>query len=349
MSLSSLDNLRLTSDLAEICRQSSDDFHSFLRCGQFIPTDDYGKMALLGFSDKGFARAFNVFRCKSPYLCVDCSRRLAGLRGVALADYLGGLMVDGLSCYFLTLTVRHSIDDTLQCSINRLQANWKRLTNSKAWSDAKKLGMQYVRFFEVVRSDNTGWHPHFHIILYSKSVDLSVSLDSLIDVWCRKNAGVSGQNLQRIVGSEVGFYASKVLPAFEVSGGTFKRGRRGSKSFWELVASGDVDNVLEFVRVMKGKRQFTRSCDFDFLESYDVETLDDVIEQVGLCVCVIDTTQPFDWNFLTNSFNDFVSGVIDGDFLFLHERCCADLFIAWLEGSDFSDILDVRGYHDFHN
>ncbi len=68
----------------------------------------------------------------------------------------------------VTLTVSHSSDDELAVVLGHLDAGWAGSQRGSArGADRRRLGIRgHLRITEIVHQDASGWHPHFHVLLF---------------------------------------------------------------------------------------------------------------------------------------------------------------------------------------
>ena len=68
----------------------------------------------------------------------------------------------------VTLTVSHSSDDELAVVLGHLDAGWVGSQRGSArGADRQRFGIRgHLRITEIVHQDASGWHPHFHVLLF---------------------------------------------------------------------------------------------------------------------------------------------------------------------------------------
>lgn len=67
---------------------------------------------------------------------------------------------DDVRPLFVTLTIRHSLEDRLKDSIKHFKSSWMRLKRTKFWKDRVACGLWAM---ETPWNPATGWHCHFHL------------------------------------------------------------------------------------------------------------------------------------------------------------------------------------------
>ncbi len=118
-----------------------------------------------------------VLACGSIWVCPVCAAKISARRAGEIALACAVLRSRGFEISLATFTVRHSENEPLGDVSKRLFAVWKNLTTSQTrrnvWTSSQVQGT--VRALEVT-SGFSGWHPHFHVVFFSKS------LESLFDL-----------------------------------------------------------------------------------------------------------------------------------------------------------------------
>lgn len=224
--------------------------------------------------------------CGSVWACPRCSARIMAVRRLELGVLIAEAADQGLTVAFGTVTLRHRKGQSLSMLWDAVTKGYRGVTNAtKVKRLRKALGrVGYVRAFEVTYGGN-GWHPHIHTLqLFEKGVTQD-QLDELRDaefaVWKRQavNRGLGAPmkkryELRKVADANVqfsdyfakGVYDPSVPRAsksvgFEMTGSMTKKGRKGSRSPWQVLEdfgqSGDLDDwdVWEqYEQASKGKR-----------------------------------------------------------------------------------------------
>jgi hypothetical protein len=101
---------------------------------------------------------------------------------------------------FATFTARHERSDSLSDLISGAKEAWGRMTSGRAWHGWRsEYGIEYVMALEITRTEQNGWHVHFHAVLISDNPsDLGESHAWLHDAWCN---GVGSKMGPKHVGS----------------------------------------------------------------------------------------------------------------------------------------------------
>jgi hypothetical protein len=178
----------------------------------------------------------------------------------------------GRKAFFLTLTMRHGKTDRLKKTSSRLVDAWRMSTQGRGnWK--KSCGVTgYLRAIEVTWTESNGWHPHFHVIIWTDgSVSQREIERQITDRWLHCVAACGGSAIEkrgvdlREIGcgqeASVGDYLGKMGLYFT---GLDKVSSSGGYSQWGLAAAaaecsskGDAPVRMwrEFVSATKGMRQ----------------------------------------------------------------------------------------------
>lgn len=213
---------------------------NYCKCG-IIPVSAFVSV----FRHSEFRRAsFNgVVTCANPFLCPVCAPRIMGRRSSEIKQAVHQWLSESEenTCYLLTLTFRHSINDSLRSMFSNmkmaLKSFWSDRSIKAMFSDAGRIGR--VTAFEITFSSVSGWHPHEHILIFCKKFNFDHSV--LNERW--KNAlkrsklsGLSGIALDLIEARSCDKYLQKISAEMALS--NCKQGRgSGSFSPFQLLAA----------------------------------------------------------------------------------------------------------------
>lgn len=121
--------------------------------------------------------------CGRVWPCPICAAKITERRRIELqaAD------VRGLSYFMVTITLQHSAKDDLKTLSDDLGSAWRKVTAGRGWQRIKKMFkiVGSVTGREVTYGIKNGWHPHLHILYYSKmslkKIRVSVIRDHISD------------------------------------------------------------------------------------------------------------------------------------------------------------------------
>lgn len=216
-----------------------------------------------------------LMRCGSVWSCPDCASIISEFRRKELKEAFDSALLQGLSISMMTLTVPHYAKDSLENVLKDIQISLRTMKNRKHFKDfAKKVGLVgNIRALEVTYGKN-GWHPHFHILLFTEK-NIDAELDEfkkyLLSHWQAAcvSTGLPCPNehgLDLVNGTWAASYVSKWGIAEEMTKGHLKNGvKEGHVSpfgLLDLYAEGDKsagERFKEYAKVFKGRRQLVWS------------------------------------------------------------------------------------------
>jgi len=217
-----------------------------------------------------------LMHCGSVWCCPECASIITEYRRSELKLACQNALAQGLSISMLTLTVPHYAKNHLEDVLNGIGSALRKLKNRKAF---KKLALEIglvgnIRTLEVTYGEN-GWHPHFHILLFTKSEFSEQELISiqktLLSQW--QSASVSSglpvpnnHGLDLVNGASAAAYVTKWGIEEEMTKGHLKQGIKDGHvspfGLLDLYDQGDENagrRFQEFAKVFKGKRQLVWS------------------------------------------------------------------------------------------
>jgi len=231
--------------------------------------------------------------CKSlscPVCCGFMRERVAE----KLADASRRWDDAGYAALYAVMTVSHGVSDQLKDTFESEAAAWRRITSTRRWKELREdTGVELVRTTELTHGAN-GWHPHQNLYLIAKTTDeatLAVKVIPVLrDLWqreCQRRglgrlSAEHGVRVDIVQSSQsVAEYIIKDLGVGrEMVRGDVKRGRGGSRTFFEIVADyrensdpADLALIHEYVLVTRGRRMLSYSRGFKRLMS-DVTGVD---------------------------------------------------------------------------
>ena len=146
----------------------------------------------------GPARFTGVQSCASVHSCAHCGAIIRGRRAVEVQDASKWWEnTQGGSFLFLTLTVRHKAEDSLERTADALTAAFTSMIKGAPWRRfSRRHGVRhFIKSQEVTLGWANGWHAHLHVLLF---VDLHGAARDLAqdarDAWqaVRENPTVKG-------------------------------------------------------------------------------------------------------------------------------------------------------------
>jgi hypothetical protein len=217
-----------------------------------------------------------LMHCGSVWICPVCASIITEFRRQELKQAHISALAQGLSILMLTLTVPHYAKDSLEDVLEGEKKALRKFKNSKAYKKIMEgIGLVgNIRTLEVTYGVN-GWHPHFHILQFTRSElsdqELSSLSEILLSLWQKAcvSSGLPCPNnhgLDLVNGTWASAYVSKWGMEEEMTKGHLKQGvKEGHVSPFGLLdqyAEGDKNagrKFQEFAKVFKGKRQLVWS------------------------------------------------------------------------------------------
>ena len=243
-----------------------------------IPGQGLAPIEIHKGASNGKAFYHGLMACGSVWTCPVCAAKIAERRRLELKQAIDAAKVKGFGVHFVTLTVPHGVGDDLHQLLANLSASLKRLSQDQHFRRIKKrLGIHiegFIRAQEVTYGQN-GWHPHFHMIVFTpdRSLSCSVLQQAYSEGWrsaCLKSGlpephpeyGCTVQD-----GARAAQYVSKWGIEDEMTKSQAKQGKRHGLSPWGLlraVLDGNAPEIAPepaaalfrlYAHAFKGRRQ----------------------------------------------------------------------------------------------
>ena len=109
-------------------------------------------------------------RCGSVWTCPYCAAKIARGRAEELRRAIAAAEERGLVVTLATFTVGHTADDELPELLDGLTEAMRRWRSGRSWQRlAAAVGyVGAVRNLEVTWGAGSGWHPHSHVLLFTR-------------------------------------------------------------------------------------------------------------------------------------------------------------------------------------
>lgn len=245
----------------------------------------------------------NLMVCGSVWVCPVCGSKITEKRRCELVQAVTTWKDQGGGVLLLTFTVPHYAHQSLNHVLDGIGNARKRMLNRKPWKRLKTaLGVVGdIRALEVTYGAN-GWHPHFHVLVFTQLPFTAESLLpikwAILDQWqsaCLASGlpepnhhGVSVED-----GSRAASYASKWGLESEMTKGHMKRSKDGYHPFdflRVLVGTYQGEGIpldaseagrlfREYAASFKGKRQLVWSEGLRELLQLDQEATDEELAE----------------------------------------------------------------------
>lgn len=232
--------------------------------------------------EKGKIYFSKMQRCGSVWLCPNCMYKLMKARSEELYKQLKIYKDQDKVVLFVTFTIQHNIGDSLTDLHEKLLSAFNFANSHKSWINAKKMvPVEYLRTLEVLFG-LCGWHPHLHSLFIGDQELLRI-IKIFIDLYKRELARMNlFVNEHTVVIKkwngmidDMKEYLFKGMIEEELTGGNLKKSGQG-KTFFELVDDGNDLRMDEYIKAMKGKRQYHHSK--GFFKEVEVKTDEEILK-----------------------------------------------------------------------
>jgi hypothetical protein len=234
--------------------------------------------------DHGTAHYSGLQTCGSVWTCPVCAAKISERRRAEVLAAMTAHKAAGGCVNLLTLTAPHQRSDDLVELLGKqakaLKAMWADLTVRKILAEMGTVGQ--IRAWEVTHgrksAHNNGWHPHFHVLLFSGSgvdlarFDAAQMKDWAVRLYLRwaakcKAAGLGEPSFKHGLKLDDGEKASQYMTKWgledEITRGHTKKGKVGGETPFDLLRAflADKDDkqaaalFQAYAAAFKGKRQ----------------------------------------------------------------------------------------------
>ena len=255
--------------------------HRVCACGK-CRIDGTAPVGVKYNATKEIAQYTNLQWCGSVWLCPDCSYKITQERKKELSEAMKVCRSKGLHVAMLTLTAPHYLGDDLRTLLKKLSkakhALWTNRDSRTYFAENFSM-VGHITATEVKYSDNNGWHPHFHILIFLENKyqdeDIALLQDELYELWADKcvKSGLGkpskAYGLDLKIGSRddvLADYISKWGLAEEMTQAHQKIGKKNRQSLtvWELLDLSLMESSTKdkyghlfsvYASAFKGRRQ----------------------------------------------------------------------------------------------
>ena len=121
-----------------------------------------------------------LMTCGSVWMCPICSAKITERRRLELES----VNAVELSCFMVTLTLQHGRDDSLKTVQSHLSDAWRKMRGGRWYQKFQKefLIMGSVTGTEVTYGLESGWHPHKHVLIWSRLPFQKLDTDAIRDL-----------------------------------------------------------------------------------------------------------------------------------------------------------------------
>ncbi len=212
------------------------------------------------------ARFDGLQTCGSVWMCPVCSHRISETRRQELNDALSQARALNLDLFLITLTTSHKDGDDLPALLDNLKRAKKHLHDSRTYKGYKHLIKGAITATELTHGVN-GWHPHFHIILFTEKLDIEPRYQLQLDfqkqwITSLEARGLFGNHhaFRMDDATAAGAYVAKWGAAEELTMGAKKDGKSKGRHPFQILQSAshsphDKHLFYEYAMAFKGRRQ----------------------------------------------------------------------------------------------
>lgn len=265
------------------------------RMENFLSPDYFQNVEIL--KSKDHFHFGNLITCGSVWHCPICAGKISEHRRAELSQAVQNCKTKGGQVHLLTLTVPHYSHQRLKTVLTGLSDALQRLTNSRSFKAlSERIGLfGRIRSLEVTYGEN-GWHPHFHLLLFThRTFNLEYLQAEILDLWkvacVRASLPEPNQHGVKLDNGDMAAqYVGKWGIEHEMTKGHIKKSTDGYSPFDLLrvnlgssLAGRFLDNkpakaaelFREYAKAFKGKRQLVWSKDLRNLLLADLPELTD--------------------------------------------------------------------------
>lgn len=218
------------------------------------------------YSESGQRRASfgGLQTCGLVWQCPACAARISETRRRQLNVGLAWAKAEGYRISMLTLTARHGEGDDLAALLHGMKEAKRRLHQHRAWRRINPDVVAILTATEVTHGAH-GWHPHFHMVVITRTALADAALRRLGDPW---RGALSAEGLDGAAAafdcqgaSAAGRYVGKWGAGEELTLSGTKRGKGKGKTPLQLLEAHKAGNVdagdlwLEYVQAFFRRTQ----------------------------------------------------------------------------------------------
>lgn len=156
-------------------------------CGRVVQSNSAGVVVAVGGGTSFFR---GLQHCSSVHVCPVCGPKIRAGRSAEIERGVRRALARGWGVEFVTLTMPHDAQDRLVPMLKAMSLAWKRVLGGSSWQrDRADHGVRgTIRLLEVTNGAQ-GWHPHFHVLLFTGSQLTTTARaalrDSIASRWSR--------------------------------------------------------------------------------------------------------------------------------------------------------------------
>lgn len=280
-----------------------------LRLRSANPNSKADGVAVWKSKEHGTAHYSGLQTCGSVWTCPVCAAKISERRRAEVLAAMTAHKAAGGCVNLLTLTAPHQRTDDLVELLDKQAAAigsfWKDKTVRQLMAEMGTVGQ--IRAWEVTHgrksAQNNGWHPHFHVLLFSGSgvdlarFDAAQMKDWAVRLYLRwaakcKAAGLGEPSFKHGLklddGSKAAAYAAKWGLEDEITRGHTKKGKEGGETPFDLLRAFLADKADKqaaalfqvYAAAFKGKRQLHWSAGLKARYAIEEASDDEVCQRI---------------------------------------------------------------------
>ena len=195
-----------------------------------------------------------VEHCNSVWCCPLCSARIREGRRNEIQQGFESSKKLGLTAWFITFTVPHSVSTSLEESLGGLREAYKKM---RRYSSLKPFFAQVEGVITAteIQVGSSGFHPHRHCIFFMEN-EAAPDEAALKSAWAKavvkeglaRPSDAVGVVVRRVTNAGLSKYLAKVQEnkvSLEVARGDLKSGRQGKEGEWHCAPFDLLDPEVE--------------------------------------------------------------------------------------------------------
>lgn len=241
-------------------------------CGR-VCIGSEGVQVVRDASGRAYTRGLS--RCSNVWHCPICAAKIIEQRRQNLVQLLKNFRAEGGHVAMMTLTLPHHVHQPLKVVKAALLEAFRKFNSGRTrlntiLEDADYVGL--VRALEVTHGFENGWHPHLHILIFTRRQLVAADIERLRSLWCASIARQGFASIRPDVACQVqnGASAAEYVSkggwgmAEEITKATVKKGQGGRNplQLLERAALGCVESgklFQEYALEFKGNKQMFMS------------------------------------------------------------------------------------------
>jgi len=165
--------LRTAQSILAVSGKTWKEQHRTCWCSRSLRYGDYGeagggRVDVYRNQARDGASLAGLNRCGNLHTCPVCAAKVGELRRKQLSAAMVQHIGNGGAAYLLTFTFPHEADESLESLLAKFDKARKRFKDNRTWKALRKEKrvVGYVNSLEFTVSQENGWHPHVHMLVF---------------------------------------------------------------------------------------------------------------------------------------------------------------------------------------